>query len=696
MKKNSFLTGLFVACVLLLTSCDSIINTVYVPYKSSEDSKWGMISMDGSVLFENEFKHCPTCVSNGIFYVKNGNDMWEMYEASENPEKVGEEYIGICPFTAEVTPAVKKNERITLINKSGKVTATLDKAKGKSIKACFAFTFGYAIIRTEDDKFGAIDTRGNVIIDPKYDQLFPIDQDMLAGYNTEPEKDYDNFSFITPKGSVKMTLNVGRGQKYSSIDIMNSVNSSKYLAVCTKTDGEDYWGYINYNKEVILKPSKKVRGIGSLLDDKFIYQNDEGKVGLMSIDGEVIIRAKYDNLRFASKDLLICCNDDKYEVINLNGDKVTKDEYEYITEFMDNNHAAVKIDDNSWGFIGKNGEELKDVKVDIYDISLYTAASYVESDFVDYDAIIADLMLTKYGMMGFSIKMSSLQVIQNFNEKKNDNQEKIEEDAGSNTYRSSVEITKNYKGIEVTTGVYYEDYMASQVARHPFTGEILYDWNEIFGENKHSIIGIITGGNMKAKTIFSKIVSKVKSFGTVYRENGGAIVVKIDDKIGWMVYYEGDEVHMVVAGDSSYKEFDIDKYAINGEETRGNSDYGTVAYDTSELENDTYDSSNSSNHIVHYHLEGLINDKYGVVVNLKKSGYTLTGRYYYTSTMRKLGDIEATYIELSGSINEEGDVELVATYHDSNMVEIWEGKLSNNELYAVCRNTGKILEMKVH
>lgn len=589
-------------CVLFLTSCDSIFNTVYVPFKSSEDSKWGMISTDGSVLFEDEFKHRPTCVYNGIFYVKNGNDMWEMYEVSEKPEKVGEEFIGICPFTAGVTPAVKKDERITLINKSGKVTATLDKAKGKNIKVCYAFTFGYAIIQTEDDLCGAIDTKGNVIIEPKYELLLPIDQDMLAGCNKESGKDYHNVSFMTPKGEVKMTLNVGEGQKYSDIG-KSSMNSSKYLAVCTKTDGEDYWGYINYNKEVILKPSKKVRGILSLLDDKFIYQNDEGKVGLMSIDGEVLIRAKYDNLCFASKDLLICCNDDKYEVINFDDEKVTKDEYECITAFADNGHAAVQIDDNSWGFIDENGDELKDVKADIYDISTDSGDAYVESDFVDYDAIIADLTLTKYGMMGFSIKMSSLQVIRNFNEKKNDDQEKIKEDPGANTYRSSVEITKNYKGIDATTGVYYEYEMASQYERNPYTGEPLYDWEDEMEDiagvaNNKSIIGTITGSRMNAKTVFSKIVSKVKSFGTIYKENSGAIIVKVDDKIGWEVYYDGDEVDIVVVEDASYKEFNIDRFAKNGEETRGESAKKSEqiqAEDTLGMyEDDTYVEENTS------------------------------------------------------------------------------------------------------
>lgn len=170
-KKLSIGVGLFTAFSAVLFSCSSDLaqsETSYLPFKSSSEGKWGLIGTDGEVLFEEEFKDEPTVARNDRFMVKNGNGLWEVYTADSKPEKIGDEYLQIADFYATVTPSVKKNERINLIDVDGNVVKTLDKFNNKNIIKCSRFNFGYATITTEDDLCGIINTKGNVVIEPKY------------------------------------------------------------------------------------------------------------------------------------------------------------------------------------------------------------------------------------------------------------------------------------------------------------------------------------------------------------------------------------------------------------------------------------------------------------------------------------------------------------------------------------------------
>ena len=56
---------------------------------------------------------------------------------------------------------------------------------------------------------------------------------------------------------------------------------------------------------------------------------------------------------------------------------------------------------------------------------------------------------------------------------------------------------------------------------------------------------------------------------------------------------------------------------------------------------------------------------------------TISGRYYYLTTMRKYGDKPSTYISFDGYIGASGDVNMTATAHRGNK-ETWKGKLTED------------------
>ena len=98
-----------------------------------------------------------------------------------------------------------------------------------------------------------------------------------------------------------------------------------------------------------------------------------------------------------------------------------------------------------------------------------------------------------------------------------------------------------------------------------------------------------------------------------------------------------------------------------------------------------------------YSFNGRVNDKYEVVIELQRNGSVLNGRFWYKSTMKKLGDVEATYIILKGDIDDDGNFKVKGTFYKSDYVEIWEGHLDDSGIHAKCKkDNGDILKMNAY
>lgn len=558
--KKEFLFGLGLLIMLstVMTSCIGEGSEIsYLPFKSSKDGKWGLMGADGKVLFEEEFKDAPTSVKNGRFMIENGNGKWEIYTAEHKPVKIGEEYLEIADFTADVTPSVKPNEKIKLIDKDGKVKATLDKIGNKNIVSCTKFTYGIAEITVEDGKHGAINTNGEVVVEPKYDQVYACSENKFIVMASSDNNDgVSNLKVIKGK-DVLCELKIGEGQKF--VDASPFLSTEDYLAVCSSIDGEKRWGYINMSKEIVIKPTEKISYISGVRGNYFIFYNGEN-YGIMNFEGETVLRAKYDGLMWADDDVLIAydSSSSRYNLIDLEGNKITKEEYKSILPFYDGQHAAVQIDDNSWGFINKKGEEIKMKNApDIYEIADKSAVSIVNSDYFDIDAIVSKLNLSKNGLMGYNLNMNPLQIVKNYNEL---SPEKLELNPEQNQGRDRLEITFEDQGVNIHSKVYYTLYLTKYVNGN-------YIWSD---EKPDYVEAKVSGNKLSGKTdmVYSKVSAIVKSFGKTMKENSRAVIVKLSDSQGWVVINDGTDIYISLKNNNSYQSIDIDSYAKNEESTR--------------------------------------------------------------------------------------------------------------------------------
>lgn len=363
MKKVLF----FISVVMLLASCGRGSKIQYIPFQEDKDGSWGLISTSGDVLFSDEFKEEPTVAMHDRFFAKNKDGKWELYSTEKNPEQIGhKEYDEAGAFIENVAPVVASGKRIQFIDKNGDVQFELEKAGGKPIEECTNFSEGVAIIKTSEG-YGCINTKGEVIVEPKYAVLSPASDGKIVGIKNK----YKN----EDKSNYKVTVLSTKGEEISEFslkkfsDISGTYHDGVMIASEKSSDDEVHCCLIDQNGDYVVKPSSKVNYITAVKGDKFIF-TDGDDFGLMNIKGDIILRAKYTALAFSGKDGLYYANTSKdkpaFELINEQGDKISKDEYENALSFY-GSLSAVKENDHSWIFINDKGED-QDIKTDIYNI----------------------------------------------------------------------------------------------------------------------------------------------------------------------------------------------------------------------------------------------------------------------------------------------------------------------------------------
>lgn len=387
---------------LLLCSCgNSDTDLQYFPFQSERDGKWGMISADGDVLFENEFKsECSLTVAmRDRFWVKYegegyGEYYYKLFKAAKRPDAVtNDRYSQVGDFIEDVAPVVKKDGGIQFIDRDGKLAFKLEKVNGKRVVTCTNFINGYAVFNTDENRAGLIDTKGKVIIEPKkYILLGPVSDGRLLAIDKKYEDSYGDdrkFTILNVKGEELSTFSFSKFERFSSL-FYNGL-----LAAAKEDKG---WGFINDKAEWVVPATSKIKGLmepGTGPFDRYVNYNDdlcifkgEDGYGVYNISkGEVVLKAKFDMLDFADKSgkLLWAENErGKYDLINLEGETVGECDAKNI-HFFYGDVAFVKEGSHSWIAVDKKGKEqkLKDLNgkaLEIYNLDFNTGSASVSSE----------------------------------------------------------------------------------------------------------------------------------------------------------------------------------------------------------------------------------------------------------------------------------------------------------------------------
>lgn len=377
-------------------ACSSpAVEVEYLPAKGEGDSDWGMIGPDGKFLFRDEFNNCPTPVVNGFFYV-NENSGFSVYRADKRPKPLdGLEGLADCGVMSEgVMPVVRCNRRIEYVDAEGKTMFTLGPVNGHEVKKVQAlFLCGLAVFETDEELCGAIDSKGAVVIKPEWGRI----EAFFDGYSVARDKDKRQF-VIDTSGNVVLEIPEEFPRVYGAF---------KDGLMAAEKEGAGY-GFLDLKGNFKKVPSKVDR-IRDWDKDLLIYEDKEGNEGVMKMDGETVIRAKYSRLfmlpngnflgRKSSYDWVIL--DRKGDVVEDFDEKCgLLFENSLLSSAISSPFGIICEDDDEYEFRKYDGEDAASVGLDEIELDL-ECFDPVYSDYFDVDeavsAFVAPVCEAGYG-----------------------------------------------------------------------------------------------------------------------------------------------------------------------------------------------------------------------------------------------------------------------------------------------------------
>ena len=274
---------------ILVTSCNNEKNDVTFPqithlaFQTEKDGKWGLIDVDGKVLFENEFIERPSYAVNGVFRVlkhdsSKGIGIIHYYLAEKEPKPLGnpEGYIGGGMFSEGLLPVVASDSRIHYLTATGDTAFWLNPYKGKEIILVSPFfSDKRAWFMLEDSKYGFIDTNGRVVIEPIYDKINPFYEGKAIAYS-EDRNVYVAID-INGKELFEVSGDVPRAT-------FKSIIANNYCVLDN---------FICNGKGERIQRLPEVLNISPFVDSVAVFQNDEYTWTQIGLDGKIIGDSQY-------------------------------------------------------------------------------------------------------------------------------------------------------------------------------------------------------------------------------------------------------------------------------------------------------------------------------------------------------------------------------------------------------------------
>lgn len=358
------------------SSDDNTKDVSLVPVKVSRD-KWSLVNDKGEIFFEDEFESMPSLVYNGYFSVweNNGYSFYKVKGDKMNLVGDLEELASVGMFSEGLVPATQRGERIAVYDGDGKMKFELEPVDGAEIIQCGqCFSDGMLAILTQDRKIGYVDTKGKVVIEPAYDGATAFDNG-LAIAMTMDYSDYSaEYTVIDKKGKKVFRLKDGQ---YPLIKNGASIFNNGYMIVV------DDDRYVLYNRKgEMTKFPARIAGIENTDGKYIIFWNEDGKRGVADMEGEVVLKPKYQAVYFTGDGNFLAQKDDKeWAVFNTKGEEKTT--YDYSEMWPFGHFGFFTYDGKRYSLVGTDDKAKG--KDDFYEIDL-TAFSHSGTVHTDYQS----------------------------------------------------------------------------------------------------------------------------------------------------------------------------------------------------------------------------------------------------------------------------------------------------------------------
>ncbi|MBD5427039.1 MAG: WG repeat-containing protein [Treponema sp.] len=343
-----FLTLAFPSCNVKTLDEDDTDNfeIEYIPVRFEKNGLWSLVSRKGEIKYQNAFKNEPTCVINGIFTIEDDNEMFTVCNINSDiptPIKSLSNLKQVGYINEGLLPICYPGKRISVVNKKGVEQFVLNPINGAEIEMCSNhFSDGMLWICDENDKCGFVNTKGECVILPIYEncgnfsegkalvlidsvwrvidksgrELFVMEKDLFPDFTNRPacETGYEEFKYnricVTDRDFSKPD------QEYHYYMYDGQGNMTQLSSEIKSIVDYD-------NTNIIYNSFSHKAG-----DKYFIKKDNLFDKGLITLTGEIVINPIYETLVFLSSNELLGRNiekpvtDEGWEIIDAAGNTI--------------------------------------------------------------------------------------------------------------------------------------------------------------------------------------------------------------------------------------------------------------------------------------------------------------------------------------------------------------------------------------
>lgn len=226
----------------------------------------------------------------------------------------------------------------------------------------------------EQEKWGVIDTKGNVVIEPTYDEMIVIPDNTKPVFICMEQVNYEDGSYTSKAIDEKKKELYTNYDKVEVIYNHDENNTLWYESNVLKVQKDGKYGLINLDgKELV---SCMQDAIEPVLGTKSVFLTTiDNKHGIVDSMGKVIIENQYEEITALTNQyengFIVKNNQGKYGVVNYDSTMALPEKYDEIAHVYGNGMYVVK-EANSWKVVNKEGEsfvenrfeEVKEINTD--------------------------------------------------------------------------------------------------------------------------------------------------------------------------------------------------------------------------------------------------------------------------------------------------------------------------------------------
>lgn len=179
----------------------------YMPVQFTEDGAWCFINAQGERVGTQEWEFEPSLTIGNIFVARTDSGLtvyrWKGDVAS--PVDSLQNLVSVGVYNEGLLPVTPPMQRIRIVDGDGNIVFVLDPIAGKEVSSCHVqFSEGLLVVSTTEGKCGVIDRKGNVVLEPMFDEMsdFSEGYSLAANYDWNDYEDGPKYFIVDREGKV--------------------------------------------------------------------------------------------------------------------------------------------------------------------------------------------------------------------------------------------------------------------------------------------------------------------------------------------------------------------------------------------------------------------------------------------------------------------------------------------------------------